>query len=483
MLREGRFGVKMDPKALKFSSSIAHDVNIFSYDILVDLAHTLNLLRSGYLTLEEALEIVKTLNEIKNRGYVEWSNYEDVHEAIEVELTARTKAGKKLHTGRSRNDEVATCLRLFARDHLLELAERLTILLESILQISKEDAIMPGFTHFQFAQPTRLSHHLLMFFDLFERDLQRILEVFRRVNKCPLGASAFAGTGYNLDREFIAKILGFDDIQEHSEDAVASRDFIIESVFVCTSIILNVSRICEEIILFTTLGFVDLPENFSSTSSIMPQKKNPDIAELLRAKSGKLIGMLTSATSIYKALPFSYNRDFQEMNSILYTALKETIESLEVFTGMIMGIKFKSDIMEQKAKEGFTIATELADMLVRDFGIPFRDAHRIIARLASEGNYNPSAKDIESAAKELGYTVELSDKKISEVVELRNIVEGRKTIGGTAKREVERMRALRVEKVLKRKRELKRLKRKVENGLALLKIEIAKIGGKFDANW
>lgn len=483
MLREGRFGREMDSKALRFSSSIEHDVNIFRYDLLVDLAHTLNLLRSGYLSKEDAQAIIKALSEISKRGYEDWDKYEDVHEAIEAEITRRTQAGKKMHTGRSRNDEVATCLRLFARDHLLELAEKLIALQEAILKISENDAIMPGFTHFQFAQPTRLSHHLLMLFDLFERDFQRVIEAFRRVNKCPLGSSAFAGTSYKLDREFTAKILGFDDILEHSEDAVASRDFLIESVNVCVSVLLNISRICEEIILFATLGFVDLPNAYSSTSSIMPQKKNPDIAELLRAKCGKMIGLLTSAMSIYKALPFSYNRDFQEMNPILYTALKETIEAVEVFTGMLSGMRFRKDFMEQKAREGFTTATELADMLVKDFGIPFRDAHRIIARLAFEGNYSPSAKDIERSAKEIGYEIRVSGERVAEVTKLENIVNGRKTIGGTAKEEVDRMRAMRKEKVLSERRELKRIKRRIENALKLMWAEIETLGVKFDANW
>lgn len=480
MLREERLRGKMDEKALKLSSSIEHDLNIFYYDVLVDIAHTLTLFKADYLSKEDALEILNALKEISKQGYKDWSNYEDVHEAIEAEITQRTLAGKRLHTGRSRNDEVATCLRLFARDHLIKLAEKLVALQETILKLSEEDALMPGFTHFQFAQPTRLSHHILMFFDLFERDFQRVFEAFGRANRCPLGSSAFAGTGYNLDREFTAKILGFDAVQEHSEDAVASRDFLIDSIYVCTSILLNIARICEETILFATLGFIELPDSYSSTSSIMPQKKNPDIAELLRAKCGKMIGLLTSAMAIYKALPFSYNRDFQEMNPILYTALKETINALEVFTGMLSEIKFRKEIMEKKAREGFTIATELADMLVRDFNIPFRDAHRIIARLASEGKYDPNARDIEEVAKAFGFSVELSDERIAEVSNLYNIVEGRKTIGGTSREEIERMKVLRKERVLSQKRKLKRIRNKINVGIELMKAEIKKLGGNFD---
>ena len=480
MLREARLGGKMNEKALKFSSSISHDENIFYYDILVDVAQTLALLRGGYLTKEEALQILEALRDILNEGYKEWSDYEDIHEAIEAEITKRTSAGKRLHTGRSRNDEVATCLRLFARDHLLKLADKIIKLEETILSLSEEDALMPGFTHFQFAQPTRLSHHLLTFFELFERDFERVIEVFRRTNRCPLGSSAFAGTSYRLDRDFTARILGFYGPQEHSEDAVASRDFLIDSVYVCASVLLNISRICEEIILFATLGLLVLPDAYSSTSSIMPQKKNPDIAELLRAKCGKIIGLLTSAMAIYKALPFSYNRDFQEMNPILYEALKETIEAVEVFTGMISEIKFKKEVMERKAREGFTAATELADLLVRLFNIPFRDAHRIIARLASAGRYEPNAGDIEEVAKEFGFDIELSDERIAEVLNVEKIVEGRRTMGGTSKVEVERMKSQRKKRVLSQKLRLKRIKMRVDLGLELMKAEIKEIGGNFD---
>lgn len=480
MIREGRLREKMNEKALRFSSSIEHDQNIFYYDVLVDIAHALILQKGGYLSKEEFLEILNALKEILKQGYKEWSNYEDVHEAIEAEITKKTSAGKRLHTGRSRNDEVATCLRLFARDHLIKLAEKLVILQETILRLSEEDTLMPGFTHFQFAQPTRLSHHMLMFFDLFERDFQRVLEALKRANRCPLGSSAFAGTSYNLDRELSAKILGFDAVQEHSEDAVASRDFLIDSIYVCTSVLLNISRICEEIILFSTLGFIELPDSYSSTSSIMPQKKNPDIAELLRAKCGKMIGLLTSAMSIYKALPFSYNRDFQEMNPLLYTALKETINAVEVFTGMLSEIKFRRENLEKKAREGFTVATELADLLVKNFNIPFRDAHRIIATLASEGNFEPNARDIEKTAENLGFSVELSDEKIKEAMNVERIVEGRKTVGSTSGEEVERMRSLRKEKILSQRRKLKRIRDRINAGLELMKAEIKRLGGNFD---
>ncbi|MEM1578252.1 MAG: argininosuccinate lyase [Archaeoglobaceae archaeon] len=481
MLRNERLR-EMDEKAKKFSSSIEHDLHIFYYDILVDIAHVLNLLKSNYLSKKEALEIIEALNTIAKTGYKKW-DFEDIHEAIEAEITKVTEAGKKIQTGRSRNDEVATCLRMFARDHLLEIAEKIVALQSTILEIAeKNDLIMPGFTHLQFAQPTRVSHHLVMFHDLFERDFERVLEAYRRVNKCPLGASAFAGTSYNLDREFVAKILGFDGLLENSEDAVASRDFLIESIYVCTSIMLNVSRIAEEIVIFAALGLIELPDEFASTSSIMPQKKNPDIAELLRAKTGKLIGNLTSAATIYKATPFSYNRDFQEMNSILYESMKVTIESLEVFLRMLSKLKFNAELMRKKSVEGFAVATELADMLVRDFGIPFRVAHRIVGRIASK-NATPSAQEIESIAKEFGYEIRIPEERFNEAMDVEKAVERRQTIGGTRGSEVKRMLDFRKEKLNGKRRKIKKMRRKIEIALEFMGKEVKKIGADFYAYW
>lgn len=475
MLRKERLK-EMDRDALEFTSSIEHDANIFYYDILVDIAHVLCLRKSGYLTSEEALEIIEALKTVLKEGY--GKEFEDVHEAIEAKVTEITKEGKRMHTGRSRNDEVATCLRLFARDHLLRIAEGILEVQGTILDlVERFDAIMPGFTHLQFAQPTRLSHHLLTYYELFENDFERVVEVFRRSNLCPLGSSAFASTSYKLDRDYVARILGFDGIVEHSEFAVSTRDFLIESIFACAMTMLNVSRIAEELIIFSNLRFVELPDEFSSTSSIMPQKKNPDVAELLRAKAGRIMGNLTSAMSIYKGLPFSYNRDFQEMNSILYESLKTTISSLGVLKGMLGGIKFNEEAMEKRAGEGFSIATEIADMLVRDFRIPFRDAHRIVARLVSRSEL--SAEKIEEVARDFGYEIRVEEEKLMDAIDVRKAVERRKVTGGTAKEEVERMLRTRRERLLRRRRQVLRLKRKIESRLRLLEKEVEKIGGVF----
>lgn len=475
MLRS-RLRGKMDKLAMEFSSSIKHDENIFHYDILVDIAHVLTLKRSGYLSDEETREILNALRIVKNSGVK--GDYEDIHEAIEAEVTKITKAGLKMHTARSRNDEVATCLRLFARDHLLSIAESLVRLLETILSHAKENhCVMPGFTHLQYAQPTRLSHHLLSYYDMLERDLDRILEAYRRVNKCPLGSAAFASTSYKLDREYSAKLLGFNGIVEHSEDAVSSRDFLIESVFVCASVMLSLSRIAEEIILWSSeFNFVELPDEYSSTSSIMPQKKNPDIAELVRANSGRLIGNLTAVMSIYKAIPFSYNRDFQEMNEVLYDSLRRTKIALDVMNGMLSKIKFKHEVMKSKASKGFTTATDLADLLVRREGIPFRIAHRIVGRTIAEGFSIEKLKEI---AKDFGYEIKSEAKDFEECLDVERVIERRKNVGGTSLKEVGKMILKREKRLKLKKLHLKKEMKRIKKAINRLYEEAKRFGVEF----
>lgn len=430
MLRS-RFRKEMDELALKLTSSIDHDRNIFYYDILVDLAHVLGLFKQGYLSREECRELVKALLEIRERSY-DFKGYEDVHEAIESEVTKITPYGKKMHTARSRNDEVATCLRMFARDKLLSIAQAILEFRSVLIEKAEKyiDVIMPGFTHLQYAQPTRLSHHLLAYHDMLKRDFDRIMSAFKRVNKSPLGACAFAGTSFNLDRIYTANLLGFDGIVENSADAVSSRDFLIESVFVSSSLMLTLSRMAEEVILWSSeFDFIDLPEEFASTSSIMPQKKNPDVAEIVRAKAGKFIGYLTSVMSIYKALPLTYNRDFQEMNPVMYEALQTAEISTIVMARMFDALRFKVDVMESKAVKGFSIASEIADRLAKK-GVPFRDAHKIVGRAVAEGDL----RKVKDFAKEIGYDVEIDLN-----IDVREVVDGRISKGGTSKSEVKRM--------------------------------------------
>ena len=468
MLRS-RFEKGMDSLALKLTSSLEHDENIFYYDILVDIAHVLGLMKQGYVSRKEAKEIVKALLDIRERGYdVVKKDYEDVHEAIESEVTKITPYGKKMHTARSRNDEIATCLRMFARDKLLSIAQAVLELRGVLIEKAEEniDLIMPGFTHLQYAQPTRLSHHLLAYHDMLLRDFERIIDAFERVNLSPLGACAFAGTSFNLDRIYTAELLGFDGVVENSCDAVASRDFLIESVFVATQLMLTLSRMAEEIVLWSSeFDFVDLPEEFASTSSIMPQKKNPDVAELIRAKAGKTVGELTAVMTIYKALPLTYNRDFQEMNSIMYSALNTAELSAIVMGKMYSSLKFKAEVMEEKAVKGFAIASEIADRLAKA-GVPFRDAHRIVGKAVREGDLSR----VKEIAKEMGYDV---DVDLS--VDVGEVVDGRISLGGTSKAEVERM-------IVERRRRLdedyKILAEKVEkvcSGLERLYEEVSRL--------
>jgi argininosuccinate lyase len=315
---------------------------------------------------------------------------------------------------------------------------------------------------------------------MLERDFERAVEIYRRVNKCPLGSAAFASSSYKLDREYAAKLLGFDDIVENSEDAVASRDFLIESVYLCTSIMLSLSRIAEEVILWSSeFGFIELSDRYASVSSIMPQKKNPDIAELLRANAGRLIGNLSTVTSIYKALPFSYNRDFQEMNEVLYDSLLRTELALEVAAGMLSEIKFKEDVMRDKVAKEFVCATDLADMLVKNYGLPFRVAHRIVARLAHSEIFKPRASDIQEVAKDFGFNIKLSEDDLRKAMDIDSIVESRIIRGGTALEEVTRMLVERKKRLEEKRAIIEKLKRKVADALENLYTEAMKLGVDF----
>jgi len=467
---------RMDPLALEFTSSIEQDRKIFHYDILVDIAHVLCLLKCGHIDVKDARKIIRALLEVRDAGYDALpKDCEDVHEAIEKAVTTITPSGKKMHTARSRNDEVVTCLRMFARDKLLSLAFSILELRKVILNIAERhvDTIMPGFTHLQYAQPTVLAHWMLAYHDMLERDFRRVLEAFGRVNKSPLGSAAFAGTSFELDRHYTAELLGFDGVVENSCDAVSSRDFLIESIFVASMCFLTLSRMAEEIVLWSSeFGFIELPDEYASSSSIMPQKKNPDVAELIRAKAGRILGELAGAMAIYKAMPMSYNRDFQEMNSVMFETLETTDVATILMARMLEKIEFRVEIMLEKALKGFANATEIADLLAKR-GIPFRDAHRIVGRVVAEAEL--SADAIVKVAKELGYDIKLDENDLN--IDARDIVERRKNVGGTSRSEIMRMIDDRL-KTLERDRELlskisdtlsRKIERLYEEAMAILK--------------
>ncbi len=457
----GRFNREMDEEALEYTSSLTFDRHLFYYDLLVDYAHVLGLVKEGHISDNDAKIILNGLMRVEQEGIPE-GNYEDIHVAIESKLIDEVgeDIGGKLHTGRSRNDEVATCLRMLARDLLLELMVKLNNLREIILKKAEENigTIMPGFTHLQPAQPTSLAHWLLAYHDPLERDFQRAREIFQRVNLSPLGCGAFASTGFILDREFTAELLGFNGIVEHSMDGVAGRDFLLECVYLASSVMVVLSRMAEELIIWSSFpGFVELPDEFASTSSIMPQKKNPDVAELVRAKTGSVMGHLMALMSIYKALPFSYNRDLQEMNIHMYGALKMACDSVGVMAKMFEGVKFNIDAFRSKSVDGFTTATALADTIVKVCGIPFRRAHRIVARAAMEAT-QPSLKLLDDISSELMgkklSSLGLSPEHVESSLDPEKVVESRITAGGTSTSEVKKM-------IVSRKKRLERDRKKV----------------------
>ncbi len=472
-----RLSKEMDADALKLTTSMDFDWNIFQYDLLVDYAHVLMLFKTGHLNENELRSIIKALKTVEKMGFDNLPKGEDVHEAIEAAVIELTEFGKKMHTARSRNDEIATCLRLFARDKILEILSDLAELRSVLLKKASEykDIVMPGFTHLQYAQPTKLSHHLIAYHDMVERDFQRFLDAFKRINKSPLGSAAFASTSFNIDRNITAKLLGFEGLIENSMDAVASRDFLIEFVSCCSLLMLSFSRICEEIILWSSeFGFVELPDEFASSSSIMPQKKNPDVAEIIRAKAGRVIGNLTAVMAIYKALPFTYNRDFQEMNRILFDVACDTSLSAKVMMKMLNKIAFKVENMIKKAGKGFTVATEIADLLVKK-GIAFRDAHKIVGEIAKRAE-KPDKNVVKEILKEFG--IELSDEEIDEVTDPTKVVERKKVIGGPSKERIEEMITARIKKLEEDKEKLTELKNKAENAIKKLREEVERYGGE-----
>ena len=443
MVVRSRLEGEMDEDALRLTSSMDFDEHIFHYDIIVDYAHVIMLEKQGILSSESARKIIASLREIEQYGFENLEkNFDDVHEAIEAKLIEIAgEDGKRMHTARSRNDEVATCLRLFSRDRILDILAETLNLRSVLLKKASEyrNAVMPGFTHLQYAQPTKLSHHIIAWHDMVWRDFQRFVNAYRRVNLSPLGSSAFSGTSFPVDREFVSNLLGFDGIVENSMDAVSSRDFLIECVFACSSLMLSFSRICEEIILWASeFGFVELPDEYASSSSIMPQKKNPDVAEIIRAKAGRIIGMLTSAMAIYKAMPFAYNRDFQEMNRILFDAMNETLLSCRVMWGMLGRLKFNEDIMRDKAEKGFSTATDLANLLVEK-GVPFRTAHRIVGELAKSENYMVSAGEIMEMCRKHGIVVGITEEEVKDALIAGLSLERKNSTGGTSDENIRRM--------------------------------------------
>ena len=385
----GRFTKQTDQMVYDFNASIRFDKRLLQQDIEGSIAHVVMLEKQGILTCEEKDAIVKGLTEIREEveaGRLDISTqYEDVHSFVEATLIDRIgDAGKKMHTGRSRNDQVALDMKLYVRGEVLAIQEELKELLTTLLHLMEDnlETYMPGFTHLQKAQPTTLAHHMGAYFEMFKRDAQRLQDIYRRMNYCPLGAGAFAGTTYPLDRTYTASLLGFEGPTLNSMDSVSDRDYVIEFLSALSTIMMHLSRFSEEIIIWNSneYRFVEVDDAFSTGSSIMPQKKNPDIAELVRGKTGRVYGALVSILTTMKGLPLAYNKDMQEDKEVTFDAIDTVKDCLRLFDGMLSTMKFNHEIMEKSAMKGFTNATDAADYLVGK-GVPFRDAHGIIGQL------------------------------------------------------------------------------------------------------
>lgn len=432
----GRFTKQTDQLVFDFNASITFDKRLFHEDVTGSIVHATMLAKQGILTEEERKSIIEgltgILEDVDAGKLTIDETQEDIHSFVEATLIDRIgDAGKKLHTGRSRNDQVALDMRLYTRARVVETDGLLEKLLEAILDTMENnlETYMPGFTHLQKAQPITLAHHYGAYFEMFKRDRQRLADIYKRMNYCPLGAGALAGTTYPLDREYTAKLLRFEGPTLNSIDSVADRDYLIEFLSALSTIMMHLSRFSEEIIIWNSneYQFVELDDAYSTGSSIMPQKKNPDIAELVRGKTGRVYGALMALLTTMKGLPLAYNKDMQEDKEMAFDAMDTVADCIALFTGMIKTMKFRKDRMAKSAMNGFTNATDAADYLVGK-GVPFRDAHGIIGRLVLYCIEKDTSIDALSL-EELRSISDKFDEDIYDAISLKTCVEKRLTIG------------------------------------------------------
>mgnify|MGYP000345545558 FL=1 len=432
----GRFTKQTDQLVFDFNASITFDKRLFHEDVTGSIVHATMLAKQGILTEEEKKSIIEgltgILEDVDAGKLTIDETQEDIHSFVEATLIDRIgDAGKKLHTGRSRNDQVALDMRLYTRARVAETDGLLEKLLEAILDTMENnlETYMPGFTHLQKAQPITLAHHYGAYFEMFKRDRQRLADIYKRMNYCPLGAGALAGTTYPLDREYTAKLLRFEGPTLNSIDSVADRDYLIEFLSALSTIMMHLSRFSEEIIIWNSneYQFVELDDAYSTGSSIMPQKKNPDIAELVRGKTGRVYGALMALLTTMKGLPLAYNKDMQEDKEMAFDAMDTAADCITLFTGMIQTMKFRKDRMAKSAMNGFTNATDAADYLVGK-GVPFRDAHGIIGRLVLYCIEKDTSIDALSL-EELRSISDKFDEDIYDAISLKTCVEKRLTIG------------------------------------------------------
>ncbi|MCM5705246.1 argininosuccinate lyase [Larsenimonas salina] len=439
----GRFSEPTDAFVAAFTASIGFDKRLYHHDIRGSIAHATMLSQVGVLTEDERDAIIDGLSDIERdieAGNIEWSvALEDIHMNIEARLTDKIGiTGKKLHTGRSRNDQIATDIRLYLRDEIDAIDLELTRLREGMITLAdrEADTIMPGFTHLQTAQPVTFGHHVLAWQEMIARDHERLRDCRKRVNVLPLGAAALAGTTYPIDRHVTAELLGFDRPAENSLDAVSDRDFAIEFTSFASLLLMHLSRISEELVLWSSaqFDFIDLPDRFCTGSSIMPQKKNPDVPELVRGKTGRVYGHLMSLLTLMKSQPLAYNKDNQEDKEPLFDSVDTVKGCLRAFGDMIPAIEAKNASMYEAARKGFSTATDLADYLVRQ-GVAFRDAHEIVGKSVAYGI--ETGKDLsEMTLSELKQFSDTIEQDVFEVLTLEGSVAARNHIGGTAPNQV-----------------------------------------------
>lgn len=432
----GRFTKETNQLVHNFNASIGFDQKFYKQDIQGSIAHVTMLAAQGIIETGEKDSILAglqgILSDIENGTLIIDEEHEDIHSFVEAHLIERIgNVGKKLHTGRSRNDQVALDMKLYTRDEVKEIDSLLKDLLKEVYQIMKDntETFMPGFTHLQKAQPITLAHHMGAYFEMFKRDRSRMHDIFERMNYCPLGSGALAGTTYPLDRNLTASLLQFAGPTFNSMDSVADRDYVIEFLSACSTIMMHLSRFCEEIIIWNTneYQFVDIDDSYSTGSSIMPQKKNPDIAELIRGKTGRVYGALVSILTTMKGLPLAYNKDMQEDKELTFDAIDTVKGCILLFTGMLASMKFNNAVMEASARNGFTNATDAADYLV-NHGVPFRDAHGIVGRLVLFCiDKNISLDDM--TLEEYKEISPVFEHDIYEAISMKHCVEKRNTIG------------------------------------------------------
>ena len=445
----GRFTKETDKLVYNFNASISFDQKFYKQDMEGSIAHVKMLGKQGILTEKEMQDIVdclkEILKEVEEGKLIITDEYEDIHSFVEAQLIDRLgDTGKKLHTGRSRNDQVALDMRLYTRQEVLHTDKLVKELLETILKIMEEntETIMPGFTHLQKAQPITLAHHMGAYFEMFRRDRLRLQDIFKRMNYCPLGSGALAGTTYPLDREYTAELLGFYGPTLNSMDGVSDRDYLIEFLSALSTIMMHLSRFSEEVIIWNSneYQFVELDDAYSTGSSIMPQKKNPDIAELVRGKTGRVYGALMSLLTTMKGIPLAYNKDMQEDKELSFDAMDTAKGCLALFNGMLATMKFNKEKMHDSANKGFTNATDAADYLV-NHGVPFRDAHGIVGRIVLYCLDKKIAID-DMSLDELKAICPVFEEDIYEAISMETCVNKRLTVGAPGKDAMEKVIAL-----------------------------------------